>query len=63
MYHYPKQKGNPFDVKGLEGEITKNILEADGADLSATKPLVVRFQNPKFMAHFEESELEELQDD
>lgn len=62
MYHYPKRRNEPTDVKGFEGVVTKDVSYRDGVEMSATCPYVVSFENghKKFSAHFEESELELL---
>eukprot|EP00187_Rhodella_violacea_P001899 CAMPEP_0174891060 /NCGR_PEP_ID=MMETSP0167-20121228/6164_1 /TAXON_ID=38298 /ORGANISM="Rhodella maculata, Strain CCMP736" /LENGTH=127 /DNA_ID=CAMNT_0016129077 /DNA_START=40 /DNA_END=423 /DNA_ORIENTATION=+ len=57
MYHVGKTKGSPVDVKGMQGVVAK-IIDTDV--ISATKPVVVKFAEPKFMAHFEEEELEKV---
>jgi hypothetical protein len=53
VYHHPQHRQNPFDIKGIEGEI-KNIIEKP---VSANLPIFVQFDK-KFKAHFQESELE-----
>lgn len=62
MYHYPGKRNEPMDVQGLEGVITKDVSHRDGVEVSATCPYVVSFDETpkKFIAHFEESELEVL---
>lgn len=60
MYHHPKHKNSPYDMEGLEGEIKGDISEREGVRLSATKPFVVQFANPKFVAHFDDTEIEAI---
>jgi hypothetical protein len=46
--------------KGTEGEIVKVITidVKSGKPVSPNRPLLVKFNNPKFQAHFEARELE-----
>lgn len=60
MYHYPKQRNKEVDVLGLEGTVTGDLREKEGIEMTATKPYMVRFEEPKFIAHFGEDELEVL---
>lgn len=60
MYHYPTHRNEPHDVQGLEGEIWKDVQYKDGVEMSATKPYVVKFKDPKFIAHFGSDEIEAL---
>ncbi len=53
VYHNPKNKKKPFDLKGMEGEIAEIIEEP----ITATLPILVQF-NPKFKAHLKENEIE-----
>ncbi|MFB2878929.1 ferredoxin-thioredoxin reductase variable chain [Floridanema aerugineum] len=57
VYHHPQHKGQPFDVKGLEGEIVAIIHEWQGRPVSANLPVQVKFDK-KFKAHFRENEVE-----
>lgn len=57
VYHYPKQKNKPFDLKGMEGEIIKIMTEWQGRPISPNLPVVVQFEK-KFKAHLREDELE-----
>ena len=57
VYHHPQSKQQPFDVKGMEGEVTKIITEWQGRPVSANFPVMVKFEK-KFKAHFVEEELE-----
>jgi hypothetical protein len=48
--------------KGAEGQILK-VITADpksGKPVSPNRPLLVKFDNPKFQAHFEARELERI---
>ena len=57
MYHHPEHRNQPFDIKGLEGEITKSAQLWQGKEISANYPFFVKFEK-KFSAHLHESELE-----
>lgn len=57
VYHYPKSKKQPFDLKGMEGEIEDYINDWQGRPISPNLPVVVKFDK-KFKAHFREDELE-----
>lgn len=61
MYHTPMSKGQPHDVRGLEGVVTKFVDEYQGVPISATRPIQVMLEgSKKFIAHFEASELEKV---
>ena len=55
VYHHPQNKQQPFDIKGMEGEVIKII----GRPISANLPIFVQFDK-KFKAHLQENELEVL---
>mgnify|MGYP005839726101 CR=1 FL=1 len=57
VYHHPEHRKQPFDLKGMEGEIVEIITEYEGRPISANLPLLVQFP-PRFKAHFRETELE-----
>jgi len=57
VYHHPQHRGQPFDTKGLEGEIIAIIHEWQGRPVSANLPVQVKFDK-KFKAHFRENEVE-----
>ena len=57
VYHYPKKRQQPFDVKGMEGEVIDVMTEHQGRPISPNLPVVVKFDK-KFKAHFQERELE-----
>jgi len=57
VYHHPEHRGQPFDLKGLEGEVFAIVTEWQGRPVSANFPLQVKFDK-KFKAHFRENELE-----
>ncbi len=56
VYHKPKNKKQPFDLKGMSGEVTDII----GQPVSANLPIVVQFE-PKFSAHLKQEELEVIE--
>ncbi len=57
VYHYPKKRQQPFDVKGMEGEVIDIMTEHQGRPISPNLPVLVKFDK-KFKAHFQEKELE-----
>lgn len=57
VYHNPEHRGQAFDLKGTEGEITAIVTEWQGRPVSANLPLLVQFSK-KFKAHLRENELE-----
>jgi hypothetical protein len=57
VYHYPKHKQKPFDLKGMEGEVVNIIMDWQGRPISPNLPVIVQFEK-KFKAHFRENELE-----
>ncbi len=59
VYHYPKKRQQPFDVKGMEGEVIDVMTEHQGRPISPNLPVVVKFDK-KFKAHFQERELETI---
>lgn len=48
----------PTDITGCTGTIAKIIDKVNGFAISATKPVVVKFSEPRFMGHFDDDELE-----
>lgn len=59
VYHHPKSRNQPFDLKGLEGEVVALANDWHGKPISANLPVQVKFDK-KFKAHFREGELELL---
>lgn len=57
IYHHPEHRGQPFDIKGLEGEVVDIVTEWQGRPVSANFPYLVQFTK-KFKAHLRENELE-----
>ncbi|MGV2826411.1 ferredoxin-thioredoxin reductase variable chain [Myxosarcina sp. GI1(2024)] len=57
VYHYPKQRNKPFDIKGMEGEVLDIMHDWQGRPISPNLPIVVELE-PKFKAHLREDELE-----
>lgn len=57
VYHNPEHRGQPFDLKGSEGEIIGFANEWRGKPISANFPVYVQFSK-KFKAHLRESEIE-----
>ncbi|GAB0491973.1 hypothetical protein MMPV_003231 [Pyropia vietnamensis] len=59
MYHVPKRGGKPLDLQGMTGSVKKVI----GGGISANRPVVVQFAEPKFFGHFDAAELELVEED
>ena len=57
VYHHPQNRKEPFDIKGMEGEVTAIVTEWRGRPVSANLPILVQFEK-KFKAHLREDELE-----
>ncbi|WP_411841114.1 ferredoxin-thioredoxin reductase variable chain [Sphaerospermopsis aphanizomenoides] len=57
VYHHPEHRGQAFDLKGTEGEITAIATQWQGRPVSANLPILVQFSK-KFKAHLREGELE-----
>ena len=66
VYHVPKSKGAPTELKGMEGEVASRADELDGTYISANLEIRVKLavpDDPKgktFIAHMREDELEVL---
>ncbi len=57
VYHHPENRNQPFDIKGLEGEVINVVTEWQGRPVSANLPIYVKFSK-RFKAHLRENELE-----
>lgn len=57
VYHHPQHRNQPFDIKGMEGEIIAVLETWQGRVISPNFPYQVRFA-PKFLAHLRPDELE-----
>ena len=57
VYHYPQQKMQPYDIKGMEGEISKVMTDWQGRTISPNLPILVKFEK-RFKAHLRDTELE-----
>jgi len=57
VYHHPEHRSEPFDIKGLEGEVVAIVTQWQGRPVSANLPLQVQFTK-KFKAHLREAEVE-----
>lgn len=57
VYHNPQNRNQPFDIKGLEGELIAFVTEWQGRPVSANLPVLVQFDK-KFKVHMKEDELE-----
>lgn len=58
FYHVSGAMNKPTDVSGASGTVLKVVDKVEGVPISATKPVVVKFTEPKFMGHFDDDELE-----
>ena len=59
VYHHPENRNQPFDIKGIEGEVIGLITEWQGRPVSANLPVYVQFTK-KFKVHLRQDELEVL---
>ena len=59
VYHNPENRNQPFDIKGIEGEVIGLITEWQGRPVSANLPVYVQFTK-KFKVHLRQDELEVL---
>jgi len=57
VYHHPEHRNQPFDIKGLEGDVLGIVNEWHGRPVSANLPVYVQFSK-KFKAHLRENEVE-----
>jgi hypothetical protein len=57
VYHHPEHKKEPFDVKGMEGQVLDIVTAWQGRPVSANLPVLVQFDK-KFKAHFRDFEVE-----
>jgi hypothetical protein len=57
VYTHPEHRKQPFDMKGLEGEIVEILTDWNGRPISPNLPILVQFSK-KFKAHFRQEELE-----
>lgn len=57
VYHHPEHRGQAFEIKGTEGEISAIVTQWNDRPVSANFPLLVQFSK-KFKAHLREDELE-----
>lgn len=60
VYHHPNHKKEPFDIKGMEGEIIELVTNWQGRPVSANFPVLVQFEK-RFKAHFRDNELEVIE--
>ena len=59
VYHHPEHRNQPFDIKGLEGDVLGIVNEWHGRPVSANLPVYVPFSK-KFKAHLRENEVEPI---
>lgn len=57
VYHHPTNKQQPFDIKGMEGELVAIVTEWQGRPVSANFPYLVKFDK-KFKAHLQKHEIQ-----
>ena len=60
VYHHPEYRNQPFELKGLEGEVVAVLNDWKGRVISPNLPIEVKFSK-KFKAHFQPQELERLE--
>ncbi|MCF2972373.1 ferredoxin-thioredoxin reductase variable chain [Synechococcus sp. Nb3U1] len=60
VYHHPEYRNQPFDIKGMEGELKAVIRDWNGRPISANFPFQVQFSG-KFRAHLQADELEVIE--
>lgn len=58
LYHIPNHRNEPFNVVGLEGVVNLDLPVKWTDKITATKQYQVKFTDPKFMAHFDDTEIE-----
>lgn len=64
VYHVPKSKGAPTELKGMEGEVASRADDLNGTYISANLEVKVAFPVPNdpkgktFIVHCKENELE-----
>jgi hypothetical protein len=57
VYHHPEHRNQPFDIKGIEGDVIGIATQWQGRPVSANLPIVVQVTK-KFKVHLRENELE-----
>ncbi len=57
IYTHPEHRKQPFDIKGLDGEIVDILKDWKGRPISPNLPILVKF-GKKFKVHFRDEELE-----
>ena len=57
VYHHPGNRSKPYDIKGMEGEITAFANEWHGKAISANFPVYIQFDK-RFKVHLREDEIE-----
>lgn len=60
MYHVPSKRNEEVNVEGMEGVISGDLRLKDGVEMTATKPWMVKFAEPKMIGHFDDGELERV---
>jgi hypothetical protein len=58
MYHMPGARNEPIDVAGKTGTVSRIISTVDNMRITATKPVVIKFDGMKTSGHFDDEELE-----
>ena len=56
VYNHPQHRGEPFDMKGSEGDVVNVLSEWKGRPISPTLPVIVAFG--RYKAHFRDDELQ-----
>ena len=60
VYIHPEHRNQPFDIKGLEGEIVSIIKDWNGRPITPNLPILVQFTD-KFKAHLKPDDLEVIE--
>jgi hypothetical protein len=60
VYTHPEHRNQPFDIKGIEGEIVEILTDWNGRPISPNLPILVQFSK-KFKVHFRPEELETIE--
>ncbi|MGK7890907.1 MAG: ferredoxin-thioredoxin reductase variable chain [Leptolyngbyaceae cyanobacterium] len=57
VYHHPKNRNKPYDLKDMEGEISSFADQWGGKEISANFPVKVQFEK-RFWVHLRQDEIE-----
>ncbi|MEO1132594.1 MAG: ferredoxin-thioredoxin reductase variable chain [Cyanobacteria bacterium J06639_1] len=57
VFHHPEHRNEPYDLKGLEGELSSILVDWNGKTVGTNYPFQVKFGG-QFKAHLRDSEIE-----